>query len=342
MEIAIDAMGGDFAPHNIVEGAIDAARKFRGIKRLYLVGLQDTIERELQKYGDIPPQIEIYHATEVVEMDDPPVVAIRRKKDSSIIKAVELVKTGKAQALFSAGNTGAAVAATTLRLRTLQGVERPAIATVIPTPKRPFILIDAGANPDCSPALLVQFAVMGDVYSREILGVKNPSIGLLSIGGEEVKGNETTKETFRILESLPLNFCGNIEGSGLFEGQADVVVCDGFSGNVVLKTSESVAKAMGKWLSQEFTKNIFRTFGALLLKTALKNIKTKSNPDTYGGAPLLGVNGFCVIGHGSSSAEAVTNAIRVAHESVSHKVNHLIEEQLSGLQGLEKKENEKR
>jgi glycerol-3-phosphate acyltransferase PlsX len=324
LRIAVDAMGGDFAPAETVAGTVLAARTLPGLSSLILVGDEPRVRAELEKHRPLPDSIEVRHAAEVVTMDEAPAVAVRRKKDSSISRAVDLVKAGEAHAVFSAGSTGAVVAASTLKLRTLEGVDRPAIACVIPTPVKPFVLLDAGATTDCSPESLVQFAVMGAVYSREIVGCAEPLIGLLSVGTEESKGNETTKEAFRMLEKAALNFRGNIEGHDLFEGHMDVVVCDGFTGNVVLKTSESVAHAIGRWLREEFTRTPLRKLGALLLKPGLNSIKRRSDPSMYGGAPLLGVNGVCIIGHGVSGARAVCNGIRVAAESVSHQINHLI------------------
>jgi len=333
MRIAVDAMGGDFAPREVVRGALEAARQNPEIETLYLVGNEVAIQEELKAAkGKTPDVFEIVHASEVVEMHEAPASAVRKKRDSSIARTIELVKEGKAQALFSAGNTGAVVAGATLKLRTLPGVVRPAIAAIVPTPFKPYILVDAGANTDCIPEMLIQFGVMGSVYSREILGVENPSIGVLSIGEEDKKGNDTTRETFRQLENSDLNFIGNVESKDLFEGKVDVVVCDGFVGNVVLKTSEAVAKAIGHWIKEEFTKNLFRLTGAVMLRRALKSIKNKGNPETYGGAPLLGANGVCIIGHGSSSATSVCNGIHVACQAVSHEINHLIEEGVAGLQ----------
>jgi len=331
MRIAVDTMGGDHAPAEIVAGAVRAAAEFGASLTVLLVGDRDAIDGELRKQRAVPSNLELVHASQVVEMDEAPVMAIRRKKDSSIGRAVDLVKAGEADAVVSAGNTGAVVVAATLKLRTLQGVERPAIATVMPTPGRPFVLIDAGANTDCSSPLLVQFAAMGSVYSRQILGQQNPVVGLLSIGGESSKGNETTKEAFRLLQESDLNFRGNVEGHDLYRGETDVIVCDGFVGNVVLKTSESAAHAVGFWLKQEFARNPVRMFGALLLRGALRAIKKRTNAEFYGGALLTGVNGVCIITHGASKALAIYHAIRVARESLHHKINHLIEEQVGSL-----------
>jgi len=331
MRIAVDAMGGDFAPAEIVAGCVDAAKAGYGVKKLILVGDETAIKQELARFNDVPSVIEVVHASEVVGMDESPAVAIRRKKDASISRATDLVKHGEADAVFSAGNTGAAVVAATLKLRTLAGVSRPAIATVMPTVSKPCVLLDAGANTDCTPQMLCEFAAMGEVYSREILGVKKPRVGLLSIGEEDAKGNDTTKEAFKILEGSSLNFVGNVESRDLFEGRVDVVSCDGFVGNVVLKTSESVAKAMGSWMKTAFTKSRVRKFGALILKGALKELRSTADPSSYGGAPLLGANGVVFIGHGSSKALSAQNAIRVISESIQHDINHHIVERVNEL-----------
>ncbi len=327
MRIAVDAMGGDYAPLEIVAGAVEAARGIEALTTLYLVGQEDVIRRELAKYGPTPSKIVIRHASEAVGMEETPALAIRKKKDNSISRSMDMVKAGEADAVVSAGNTGAMVVGATLKLRTLEGIGRPAIATVMPTTGRPVVLIDAGANTDCTPDLLVEFAVMGSVYAREILGAVNPVVGLLSIGGEDTKGNEITKEAFRLLKEAPVNFRGNVEGHDIFRGDTDVIVCDGFVGNVVLKTSESVAHAIGSWLKKEFKANPLRLLGALLLKGALKSMKSKMDPEMFGGAPLLGVNGVCIITHGSSSRTAIFHAVRVACEAVGHHVNkHIVEE----------------
>ncbi|OGV66962.1 MAG: hypothetical protein A2283_03190 [Lentisphaerae bacterium RIFOXYA12_FULL_48_11] len=329
MRIAIDAMGGDYAPLEIVKGAVEAANSLSSVSKIFLVGKSDAINAELVRYSPVSEKIEIRHASESIEMGEEPAMAVRRKKDSSIGRAVDLVKSGDADAMVSAGNTGAVVVAATLKLRTLEGVERPAIATVLPTQGRPFVLIDAGANTDCDAKLLVQFAAMGSVYSRAILGQSSPVVGLMSIGGEDSKGNEITKETFGLLDKSGLNFRGNVEGHDLFKGETDVVVCDGFVGNVVLKTSESVAHAIGHWMKQEFKSNLWRMFGSVLLIGALKSMKRKMDPEMYGGAPLLGVNGICIITHGASSSRAIYHAIRVAAEAVEQQVNKTIVSELA-------------
>lgn len=332
MRISIDAMGGDYAPCEIVAGTLKAAEKLQGLKKLFLVGDETAIKVELAKYkGKVPACIEIVHASQVVEMGESPAVAIRRKKDSSIARAVELVKDGKADAIFSAGNTGAAVAAATLKLRTLKGVDRPAIATIMPTPKKPFVLLDAGANPDSTPEMIQQYAVMGSVYSREIMGVDNPTVGLLSIGEEAAKGNETTKKTFSLLKKTHLNFVGNVESRDLFGGNVSVAVCDGFVGNVVLKTSEAVARMISNWLKTMFRANPLRILGYFFARGVFKEMRSHADPSSYGGAPLLGANGVVIIGHGSSNAFATFNAIRVAYDAIDHDVNHLIEAELKSI-----------
>ncbi|MBM4142086.1 MAG: phosphate acyltransferase PlsX [Lentisphaerae bacterium] len=329
MRIAVDAMGGDYAPREVVAGAAAAARDLQGFDRLILVGDEQAVRGELQRHGPVSPRIEIRHAAEVVGMDETPALAIRRKKDSSIGRAVDLVKQGEADAVVSAGNTGAVVVAATLKLRTLEGVERPAIAAVLPTQRHPLVLLDAGATIDCTPLHLAQFAVMGSVYSRVILGRPEPAVGLLSIGGEDIKGNETTKETFKLLSEAPLKFAGNVEGHDLFEGHTDVVVCDGFVGNIVLKTSESVAHAISHWMKQELTSNPVRMLGSALLYGAFRTMKRRMDPEMYGGAPLLGVNGVCIITHGASSSRAIFHAIRVASESVHQQIGGLIAGELA-------------
>ena len=326
MRIAVDAMGGDHAPREIVDGVVQAARELHDAETIFLVGDEARLVDELDKHSAVPPHVEIVHASQVVEMGESPAQAIRRKKDSSISRSLDLVKEGRADAVFSAGSTGAAVAGATLKLRTLDNISRPAIATVFPTPTTPFLLLDAGANTDCTGLMIAQFGLMGSIYATEILGIESPRVGVLSIGGEDAKGNETSKLAFKLLSESGLNFIGNVESRDLFEGRVDVVACDGFVGNVVLKTSESVAKAMGSWLRDSFTKNFIRKIGAGLLSGALKEIRQTSDPEAYGGAPLLGVRGTVIIGHGSSSAHAVRNAVRVAADAISHRLNQRMSE----------------
>ncbi len=328
MRIAVDAMGGDHAPGEIVRGAIDAALDLPSVSKIFLVGQSDAVKKEMDEYRRSSDKVEILHASEVVDMDESPAKAVRKKKDSSIGRAIDLVKHGEADAVVSAGNTGAVVVASTLKLRTLEGVLRPSIAVVVPTSGRPFILIDAGANIDSSAMLLMQTAIMGSVYSSVVMKRDNPVVGLLSIGGEDIKGNEITKEAFRILDQSSLNFRGNVEGHDLFKGETDVVVCDGFVGNIVLKTIESTAHAVGYWMKEEFKKNPVRLLGAGLLSGAIKAMKTKMDPEMYGGALLLGVQGVCVITHGASSARAIFHAVRVASDLIGHRLNDIIVEKI--------------
>ena len=329
MKIAVDAMGGDFAPAVVIEAVAKALKDLPDVEIL-LVGnlpkLQYHLAKAKLKESD---RLEFVHAEDVVEMGEPSTNAVRSKRHSSITKCAELVKEGRAVAIVSAGHTGAAVAATKVKLRMTQGVERPAIATLMPAIGGKFVLVDAGANTDCDPLNLAQFAVMGEIYSKLYLGVEKPRIGLLSVGGEDVKGNALTKETFKILSKMaegehPINFIGNVEGHDLFNLGADVVVCDGFSGNIVLKSVESISHAIGYWLKEALMKNVFRKAGAVLAQNAFRDLKAVSNYEEYGGAPLLGINGICIIGHGASTPFAVFNAIRVADGFARNSLPELI------------------
>lgn len=330
MRIAVDAMGGDFAPREIVRGTVDAVRGLEGIDEYLLVGDEAAIRAELSAcQAPELPKLKILHASQVIGMDESPAQAVRTKRDSSINRGIDLVKQGQADAFVSAGSTGAMVAASIFGLRRLAGVKRPAIGTVFPTMGRPVLLLDAGANTDCEETELEQFAVMGSLYSRAILHQENPVVGLLSIGGEDLKGNDVTKRTLdRLRQNKALNFRGNVEGHDLFEGHTDVVVCDGFVGNVVLKTTESVSRTIGQWMKQEFKRTPLRVFGALCLSGALKLMKKRMDPELYGGAPLLGVNGTVIITHGASTRKAIFHAIRVGAEAVQSRVNEKISEQL--------------
>jgi glycerol-3-phosphate acyltransferase PlsX len=327
MKIALDAMGGDFGPPNLVAGAALALREYPHISKLFLVGDTAQIEAELRKLGCNDSRIEIVHSTQVVDMSDRAWSAVRRKKDSSVSRAVDLVKRGQANAIVSAGHTGAAVAASMIKLRTLPGIYRPGIAAVLPTETNVFVLMDAGANIDARPEHLLQYAFMGSVYSSHVLGYKNPTVGLISLGEEDVKGNEMTKEVFKMLKKSSLNFVGNIEGRHLFEDPVEVVVCDGFVGNVILKTCESISVAIFQWLKHELSRTPMRKLGAFLARDSFRTIRDKTNYEEYGGSPLLGVNGICIIAHGSSTPLAIKNALRVAAESIEQQVNpHIIEE----------------
>ncbi len=291
------------------------------------MGDTPQIEAELKRLQCNDSRIEIVHSTQVVAMDDDAVSSVRRKKDSSISRAVELVKSGDADAVMSAGHTGAAVAASTIKLRLLQGIDRAGIATLFPTETNMFVLIDAGANPDARPMHLLQYAVMGSVYSRHVLGYKDPTVGLLSIGTEDSKGNEFTREVFTLIKDSGLPFRGNVEGHDLFEKPVEVVICEGFVGNVMLKSCEALAHAIFTWLKHELAKNPLRMAGGALAKGAFKTIYNKVSADEAGGSVLLGVDGIVIIAHGSSSAKAAKNAIRVGMESVEQQVNpHIVDE----------------
>ena len=325
-------MGGDRAPSVNIGGAMDALRYYSKIQHLYLVGDQELLTAECAKQGlDLKDRrVSIVHAPEVIGMGEPGAKTVRRKKLSSINIAMDMVKDGRADAFVSAGNTGAAVAAATLKLRTLPGVDRAGIATAIPNEYGLCHILDAGANPGAKPEHLVAYAIMGTAFTRNVLGVKNPKIGLMSNGEEEEKGTAFTKETFKLLKATPgIHFVGNVEGRDLFETELDVILCDGFVGNVMLKTVEATAKAVSKWLKTEIKGNPLRLMGAVLANGAFKALKEKSSYETYGGSPLLGVNGVVIIAHGSSSALAVRNAIRVSMEAVENRVNSRIEEALA-------------
>ena len=330
--IALDAMGGDNAPGEIVRGGVEAAVGLDDVK-VILVGIQDAIDAELAKYPkDVAKaraagKLEVVAASEVLEMDDEPAKSVRAKTDCSINVAMRLVKDGQADAFVSAGNSGAVSASAIFILKRIKGVHRPAIATVLPTrrPIRPLLLLDAGANMDCHPDWLVQFAIMGNAYSKAVLKRTKPLIGLLSIGTEDCKGNEMTKETFPLLKEVKdIDFRGNVEGHDIFQGQTDVVVCDGFVGNVVLKTAESLAHAIGYFLKKECFKGLSRILGAILLKGAFKSLKQQLDPDIYGGAPLLGVPGTVIITHGSSTHKAIYHAVRVGANAARNDVTGLI------------------
>ena len=334
MKVALDAMGGDHAPAINIGGAIDALRYYPRLEHLFLVGDEQVLRAECAKQGLNlkDPRVSIVHAPETIGMAEPGAKTVRRKKQSSINVAMEMVKDGRAQAFVSAGNTGAAVASATLKLRTLPGVDRAGIATAIPNEFGLCHILDAGANPEAKPEHLVAYAIMGTAFSRNVLGVRNPKVGLMSNGEEDEKGTTFTKETFKLLKQTPgIHFVGNVEGRDLFETELDVVLCDGFVGNIVLKSVEATAKAVSKWLKAEIKGNPLRLCGAVLANGAFKALKEKSSYETYGGSPLLGVNGVVIIAHGSSTALAVRNAIRVAMETVENRVNERIQQALASV-----------
>jgi glycerol-3-phosphate acyltransferase PlsX len=317
--VALDAMGGDRGPVVNIEGAVAAAREL-GLS-VFLVGNEEELSRSLRRHSTNGLGITICHAPETVGMDESPSAALRKKKHSSIRVGLELVKRGEADAFISAGNTGAVMATAMVTLGSLPGVERPAIALIVPTLRGQSILLDAGANADCKPRHLLQFAIMGDIYARQVMGKKSPTVGLLSIGEEESKGNELTREAFKELEEeRSLNFTGNVEGREVFSGAADVIVCDGFTGNIALKISESAAEFFTVLLKEELEKGLVGKLGALLTRGAFRRFKKRVDYTEYGGAPLLGVGGMCIISHGRSTAKAIKNAIRVAAECVENGV----------------------
>jgi glycerol-3-phosphate acyltransferase PlsX len=319
-------MGGDYAPEAIVEGAVLAAQQYNA--EIILVGDEVRLERELDRLHAHKLPITICHASEVVHMDEAPGMALRKKRFSSIRVAIELVRSGEAQAVVSAGNTGAALAATTMILKPLKGIDRPAIATLLPTQKGFTILLDAGANVDCKSTQLFQFGIMGNVFAKCIFDKPSPAVGLLAIGEEDSKGNDVTREAFLMLKQSHLNFIGNVEGKYFFRGIADVVVCDGFLGNIALKMCEGLAEMYGQSLKAGFTKTLWRRLGALLLRPALNDIRQRVDASEYGGAPLLGVNGTCIIGHGSSTPKAIKNAIHMAQRFLDERVTERIQEDI--------------
>ena len=323
MKIAVDAMGGDFAPDVAIEGIALALAEYPWISKIQAVGHLGKISYYLEKYGIADhPRLELVHADQAVEMGDPSTVALRSKKNSSITVAARLLKEKKTDAVVSAGHTGAAVSATTVLCRTLPGIDRPSIVALLPSQDgRHFILTDAGANSDCKPEHLQQFAIMGEAYCNFMFDVDKPRIGLMSVGGEDSKGNDLTKDTFKLLAEMPLNFVGNVEGDSIFEMVADVVITDGFTGNVILKTSEGLAKSTIHWLKDVISKNPVRMTSAVLLRNAFRELKAIADSEEFGGAPLLGIDGICIIGHGSSQSKGIKNAIRVAGETIKYDLN---------------------
>ena len=325
MKIVLDAMGGDNAPVVEVEGAIQAVQEYG--YDVILVGDETRMKKELERHGFSSDKITLKHASEVIEMHDPAAISVRRKRDSSIVVGLDLIKKDQADAFLSAGNTGAVVCAATLSLRLLPGIERPGIAIVIPTIKGTSLIIDVGANINTKPIHLLQYGIMADAYSRYLLGKPNPSVGLLSVGEEESKGTDFIKEAHTLLSESKLNFTGNIEGRDVYAGKVDIILCDGFVGNVILKISESVADTIMQSLKQEIKASLLATIGAVLSASAFSELKRKMDYSERGGALLLGVDGRCIISHGSSSPKAIKNAIRVAAEFVKQDVNkHIIEE----------------
>jgi glycerol-3-phosphate acyltransferase PlsX len=326
--IAVDAMGGDFAPRHVVDGALAAARHLDlGVA---LVGPAATLEAELARHADVESaQVRLIDAPDVVRMEESPAAALRRKPGASIKVAASAVARGEAMALVSAGHTGATVMAAYGAFGMLSGVDRPALAATIPTRGRPAVLLDVGASVECRPQHLLQFGIMGSVFARVAFGVESPRVGLLSIGEEETKGNELTKEAHRLLKASPLAFIGNVEARHLYSGQADVIVCDGFTGNVVLKTSEGLVEMIEGLLGEELSSTLTMRMGSLLARRALRRFRRRVDYSEYGGAPLLGVAGVAIVGHGQSSAKAVRNAVAMAYRFASGRFIERIEQQIA-------------
>lgn len=327
MKIIVDAMGGDYAPDVVIDGTVAAVKEY-GV-RVGLVGDEAKIKSLLKKFRYNGDRIFVQHAEEAIEMSEPAATSVRRKRRSSIVVGVNLVRDGKGDAFFSAGNTGAVVCAATLGLGLLPGIERPGIALITPTLKGVSLIIDVGANIDAKPTQLLQYGVMADVYLRYILNRPNPTVGILNIGEEETKGTEFVKETRELLEKSSLNFIGNIEGKDLFSGKSDIILCDGFVGNVALKVTESVVETMQVFLKRHLLSSSLGKLGVLFLLPSLKRFKKELDYAEYGGAPLLGVNGPVIIGHGRSNAKAIKNAIRVAKEEVERKFTEKITEAIA-------------
>jgi glycerol-3-phosphate acyltransferase PlsX len=332
LRVAVDAMGGDYAPREVVEGAVQAAKDL-GVKVL-LVGPTTQIERELHSLGGRSLPVTVVEAPEVIEMREAPAMALRRKRQASILVAVEALRRGDADALVGAGNTGAAMAASLLRLGRIEGIDRPAIAAVLPTLRGRAVLVDVGANVDCRAKHLLQFAVMGSVYANRVLGIAEPRVGLMSNGAEETKGTEVVIRAAELLRASGLRFTGNIEGRDFFDGVADVAVCDGFVGNLLLKFGEGLALGIFTLLREELSRGLLVRLGVALATPRLRALARRMDYTEYGGAPLLGVNGICIIAHGSSKAKAIRNSIALAAESVQARMVETIRADIARLSSL--------
>lgn len=328
MKVAVDAMGGDFGPHVVVEGAVRASREYD--IEVFLVGAEDLLKKEFERINHSKAKISIINAAESIEMGEG-IFALRKKQRSSIRIGAQLVKEGQADALVSTGNTAAVVYISKKTLGALKGIEKPALSLLVPTLKGLTLLIDVGASVNCRPHHLEQFAIMGHVFMENVLGLKRPRIGLMSVGEEESKGNELTKEAFERLQTSPLNFIGNVEGKDIYSGKADIIVSDGFTGNIALKVSEGVVETFFYMARNEIMKNIFAKIGFLLMKRNLKKIYKRVDYTEYGGAQLLGINGVCIIGHGRSNATAVKNAVGLAKNFVVNKVQEKIQNGIASL-----------
>jgi glycerol-3-phosphate acyltransferase PlsX len=335
VRIAVDAMGGDHAPAVVIEGVVDYIRENSRDDnyKIVLVGKEKEIHKELKKFRNVRlDRLEIVDALEEISMKEHFLSYWRKREQTSIKKAIDLVKNGKAMAMVSAGNTGAVMALAKNVLGSMKNIDRPALAIMLPTLKGSSLLVDVGANTDSKPHNLVEFALMGKIYLENIVGIKNPRIGLMNIGEEEVKGNELTKTTHNLLKQLDINFIGNVEGRDVYIGEADLIVTDGFTGNVTLKVSEGVVEVMLSMLKREIMSNVFSKIGFFFLKHSLKRIKKKLDYSEYGGALLLGVNGIVIIGHGGSNAKAIKNAISLSYRFVTEKVLDKISQEIGRMQ----------
>ncbi len=329
MRIAVDAMGGDFAPRAVVSGAISAARTAKDRFEIVLVGNEEKIKRELGlHFRTHELNISIKHASQTIEMDESPAIAIKKKRDSSVHVAMDLHKSGEVDAVVSAGNTGAVLGAALLKLRKINGVIRPAIGSILPNGKRANLLIDVGTNIDSKPRQLIQYGIMGSIFVKRILNIKNPRVGLLNIGTEKSKGGEIVQNAFRLFSDSNLNFVGNVEGGAILQDEVDVVVCDGFIGNIILKFAESISNVYTSNLRRRIGRRLQYKFGAYLLKPAFRRLKKTFDYAEYGGVPLLGVNGVVVIGHGGSSAKAICNAIFESERMINENINKIIEREI--------------
>ncbi len=330
LTIAVDAMGGDLGPEEVVRGVVRAASRGNNDISFIIVGNEDLIKTELSRLKNVPETVRLKHATQTIEMTDKPREVFRRKPDASVVVCARLVKEREADAFVSIGNTGAAMAASVFLVRPIPGIDRPAIATSLPSRNgRRVVLLDAGANVDCEPQQLLQFAIMGQCYSRSVLGTPKPTVGLLSNGEEESKGNEFTRETHQLLKRHVTDFVGNVEGRQVFEGAVDVVVCDGFDGNILLKTAEGVAEMVMGLLKEELTRHRWMQLFLLPLRKGIRNMRDRIDYREFGGAPLLGINGVCIIGHGRSDARAIVNAVKVAEKSVRTNLVSDIESEMT-------------
>ncbi|MFA5145315.1 MAG: phosphate acyltransferase PlsX [Candidatus Omnitrophota bacterium] len=320
MKIVVDAMGGDYAPDAVIKGAVAAVEEYG--REVVLVGDEQKIKSHLAKAGYHGDKISLEHAAEVIQMHESPASSVRKKRESSIVVGINMIKEGRGDAFFSAGNTGAVVCAATLGLGLIPGVERPGIAIITPALKGISLIVDVGANIDAKPMHLLQYGIMGSAYLHNIFGIENPSVGLLNVGEEETKGTGFVKETYELLSKSKLNFIGNVEGKAIFSGKCDVILCDGFVGNVALKVMEGSAEAIQTFLKRYLIKtSLLGKLGILLLKGTFQKFKKELDYSEYGGAPLLGVNGIVMIGHGRSNVKAIKNAIRAAGEEVERQVN---------------------